>query len=169
MLGFVVWGALLALIIWTIWKLYVFPTWFSTLRHLPMPSGAHPILGHVPKLRTPRWRGEACREWMESMPNDGLIRVKDLFNGDAIVPTTPAMLKAILVDHSYDFVKHEGLTSFLEVAAGTGIFSAEGDEHKFQRKSQYSGQISPSITDLLRHESFVHSEANARSLPNILE
>ena len=90
------------LTIYILWKFLIYPAWFSPLRHLPVPPGANIVFGHALTIRNTRWRGEAAREWMEDTPNDGLLRVKNLFQGDAIIPTSPAMLKTILNDNCYD-------------------------------------------------------------------
>jgi len=71
---------------------------------------------------------------MEEVPNDGLIRIKELFGQDALIPTSPEMFKSILVENVYDYHKQEKVAGILRVVLGDGLILVEDDVHKFQRK-----------------------------------
>jgi cytochrome P450 len=78
--------------------------------------------------------GEPHREWIDTVPNDGVIHYRWLFNESRILITNPKALGEVLVQRNYEFVKPEGLRKGLGRLLGVGILLAEGDEHKRQRK-----------------------------------
>jgi cytochrome P450 len=69
-----------------------------------------------------------------SIPNDGLIRFLGILNHERIMPTSPQALKEILVTKNYDFTKPTEFITGLGRLLGIGLFLAEGDEHKHQRR-----------------------------------
>ena len=71
---------------------------------------------------------------MEEIPNDGLLRFRDLFNQEGIIPTSHAMLKTILHDNTYDSAKQPRVVQILRTILGDGLILVEGNLHKFQRK-----------------------------------
>ena len=119
-----------------LWSTFVYPFFFSPLRHIPGPKGGNFLFGHARQARLSMPRGELSRKWMEEIPNDGLLRFRDLFNGEALMPTSHAMLKAILNDHSYDYTKQPRTVDILKPVLGDGLILVEGDVHKFQRKRE---------------------------------
>jgi hypothetical protein len=119
-----------------IWSTFAFPLLVSPLRHIPGPKGGNFLFGHARQARLSMPRGEIPRKWMEEIPNDGLLRFRDLFNGEALIPTSHAMIKAVLNDNSYDYAKQSRTVDTLRPVLGDGLILVEGDVHKFQRKSQ---------------------------------
>ena len=79
-------------------------------------------------------QGELYRTWSEQVPNDGLIRYLDLFNQEILIPISPQALAEVLVQRPYAFIKPPGLVTGLGRILGVGVFLAEGDEHRRQRK-----------------------------------
>lgn len=77
---------------------------------------------------------ELYRTWSEQIPNDGIIRYLDMFNAEILVPVSPKVLAEVLVQRPYDFIKPPGLVTGLGKILGVGVFLAEGEEHKKQRK-----------------------------------
>ncbi|KAK5132899.1 hypothetical protein LTR04_004812, partial [Oleoguttula sp. CCFEE 6159] len=95
--------------------------------------GASLINGHASRiLKEPS--GAPFREWVEHVPNDGLIRYKFLFNKERVLLTSPKALGEVLVTKNYEFIKPPHLRSGLGRILGIGILLAEGEEHKRQRK-----------------------------------
>lgn len=78
--------------------------------------------------------GTPYREWIENVPNDGLIRYLHVFNAERILLTSPKALAEVLVQKNYEFVKPKLFSENLGRLLGLGILFAEGDEHKRQRK-----------------------------------
>lgn len=77
---------------------------------------------------------EPYRDWIESIPNDGLIRYKFIFNSERILVTSPEAISEVLVSKSYDFVKPIQLRQALGKIIGQGIILREGAEHRHQRR-----------------------------------
>ncbi|KAH7074210.1 cytochrome P450 [Paraphoma chrysanthemicola] len=115
------------------WQVIVYPLLLSPLRHLPQPPNAHFLFGHFRKIfKEPT--GEPQREWMDTVPNDGVLYYRWLFNESRVLVTNPKALGEVLVQRNYDFVKPERIRNGLGRLLGVGILIAEGDEHKRQRK-----------------------------------
>lgn len=74
------------------------------------------------------------RDWIESIPNDGLIRYKFILNSERLLPTSPKALTEVLVSKNYDFVKPIQLRLALSKVIGQGIILQEDTDHKHQRK-----------------------------------
>ena len=78
--------------------------------------------------------GELYRTWLEEIPNDGVIRYLDFLNSERLLVINPTALAELLVHKTYNFIKPPQLVSGLGRILGVGVFLAEGDEHKRQRK-----------------------------------
>ncbi|KAH7175310.1 cytochrome P450 [Dactylonectria macrodidyma] len=125
---------LLGFTLWGVWVVWVYPLLLSPLRHLPEPSGNHWMMGQWFRIiREPS--GMPMREWVNEIPNDGLIRYRDLFNQECILVCSPKALAEVLVTNSYAFQKPGSLRWALSRIVGIGLVLAEGDEHKFQRRN----------------------------------
>ncbi|CAK7235748.1 hypothetical protein SBRCBS47491_009401 [Sporothrix bragantina] len=117
-----------------IWALYLYPNFFSPLRHLPQPkSGNVFLLGQFPRINREA-TGKPALEWINTIPNNGLIRYLGLFNQERLLITKPKALAEVLVSKNYDFIKPGQVRNALSRILGVGILLAEGDEHRFQRK-----------------------------------
>ncbi|KAJ5627862.1 hypothetical protein N7490_010090 [Penicillium lividum] len=115
------------------WKLYLWPLWFSPLRNLPEPPGGHRLHGHV-KLVPNERSGMPLQEWINEVPNNGLIRYRMRFNKEVVFVTSPKGLSEVLVQKNYEFSKPYKLRKGLGRILGVGLIIAEGEEHKRQRK-----------------------------------
>ena len=78
---------------------------------------------------------ELFREWVDEIDHDGMIRYLDFVNSERIMVVSPKALSELLVTKTYDFIKPPQLAaSGLGRILGAGLFLAEGDEHRRQRK-----------------------------------
>lgn len=77
--------------------------------------------------------GEPQREWIDSVPNDGVLHYRWLFNEPRVLITTPKALAEVLVQRSYEFIKPERVRKGLGRLLGVGVLIAEGDEHKVRK------------------------------------
>ena len=84
--------------------------------------------------RVPNGQGELYRAWSEEIPNDGIIRYLDMFNTEFLLLVSPKALAEVLVQKPYEFIKPSILVSGLGQILGVGVFLAEGEDHKKQRK-----------------------------------
>ncbi|KAL5117323.1 hypothetical protein ACEQ8H_004768 [Pleosporales sp. CAS-2024a] len=116
-----------------VWRVVVYPLCVSPLRHLPQPPNAHFLLGHFKRIfREPT--GEPHRDWIDTVPNQGVLYYRWMFNEPRVLVTNPKALAEVLVQRSYDFIKPERLRLSLARLLGVGVLVAEGDEHRRQRK-----------------------------------
>ena len=79
--------------------------------------------------------GAPHKDWVDTIPNDGLIYYNGLLNSERIIVTSPQALSEVLTTKSYDFIKPSLLRNGLGRLLGVGILLAEGDEHKVKRIS----------------------------------
>ena len=77
-----------------------------------------------------RPHGESTRTWLETIPNDGIIRYLAIFNSERLTIVNSKGLSEVLVQKSYEFVKPAQLRKGLARILGVGIFLAEGEDHK---------------------------------------
>ncbi|KAI2478388.1 Cytochrome P450 [Pyrenophora tritici-repentis] len=123
---------ILLLVKW-FYEILIYPHFLSPLRKLPQPENTNPILGNflqIFNLAT----GEPHREWIDEVPNDGVIYYRWLFNSPRVLVANPKAMGEVLVTKSYEFVKPARLREGLGRLLGVGILLAEGEEHKRQRK-----------------------------------
>lgn len=74
--------------------------------------------------------GYPMQDWINTVPNDGLIRYKVLFNTERILLTNAKGLGEVLVTKNYEFIKPAQLRHGLGRILGVGVLLAEGEEHK---------------------------------------
>ncbi|KAF2472405.1 cytochrome P450 [Lindgomyces ingoldianus] len=117
-----------------IWTVIVYPLCFSPLRHLPSPPNSNFLLGHFSRIfKDPT--GEPQRDWIDTVPNDGVLYYRFLFNEPRVLITNPKALAEVLVQRNYEFIKPQRIRESLGRLLGVGILLAEGDEHKRQRRA----------------------------------
>ena len=69
-------------------------------------------------------------EWINEVPNEGIIRYTNLFNVERLLITSPKGLGEVMVQKNYEFIKPAQLREGLGRILGVGILLAEGEEHK---------------------------------------
>ncbi|KAM5443812.1 hypothetical protein MferCBS31731_001058 [Microsporum ferrugineum] len=117
-----------------IYHVLIYPFAVSPLRHLPTPKG-NLILGQTIKQFTGGSPHAAPVNWMRQFPDADLIRPLMLGNSEIVLVNSPRALREVSQTHCYSFVK----PGFLFRTAGefigeTGVFFAEGEAHKHQRR-----------------------------------
>ncbi|TAQ86556.1 hypothetical protein B7494_g5114 [Chlorociboria aeruginascens] len=125
---------LLQFFLWAFWKVILFPHFFSPTRHLPGPSGGSIWNGQLARIRAEP-SGAPMADWVNSIPNNGLMRYLGILNSERIIATSPEALREVLSTNSYDFCKPPELATGLGRILGVGVLLAEGEEHKRQRKN----------------------------------
>ncbi|KAI0840689.1 cytochrome P450 [Hypoxylon sp. FL0890] len=117
-----------------VWRIILYPKFFSPLRGLPEPKGGSWLMGQFKEIRE-KPSGIPMREWVATIPNDGVIRYLTAFNQERLLITKPKALAEVLVTKNYDFQKPGNIRFGLSRLLGVGILLAEGDEHRTQRKN----------------------------------
>ncbi|PMD41152.1 cytochrome P450 monooxygenase-like protein [Hyaloscypha variabilis F] len=116
------------------YTVFIWPFFFNPLRHIPGPTSYNIFYGNgTAQFSKPP--GQEMLNWVQDIPNDGLLRFRGFFNEDRLIPTSPETLKSVLSDNSYDFEKPPAIRKFLVKILGAGLILVEGDVHKFQRKN----------------------------------
>ncbi|KAK3996473.1 cytochrome P450 4V2 [Cladorrhinum sp. PSN332] len=116
-----------------VWKVVLYPKFFSPLRKLPGPKSGSFFMGNFAEIR--RYpTGIPHRNWINSIPNDGIIRYLSLFNMERLLITSPEALREVLNTKNYEFQKPYNMRFNLGRILGVGVLLAEGDEHKKQRR-----------------------------------
>ncbi|KAJ6160667.1 hypothetical protein N7470_004063 [Penicillium chermesinum] len=117
-----------------IYQLILYPSYFTPLRDIQTPPGRTLLRGNTDSwfLDTPHAR---MKEWVKALPNEGLIRYYTVGNFERLTVTSAKALSELLVTKSYEFVKPALTRRALGRAVGYGMLTAEGDDHRWQRKS----------------------------------
>ena len=72
-------------------------------------------------------------EFINTIPNNGLIYYTTIFNRERLLVTSARALGEVLVQKNYEFIKPLQLRQGIGRILGVGILLAEGDEHKVGR------------------------------------
>ncbi|KAH6674056.1 cytochrome P450 4A12A [Plectosphaerella plurivora] len=119
---------------WAAYTVFLFPKFFSPLRHLPGPKDDHWLLGQYPRIAAEP-TGIPQIDWVNNIPNEGIIRYTGLLNQERLLINSPKALSEVLVTKNYDFEKPSAFRWSIGRILGIGVLLAEGEEHKFQRKN----------------------------------
>ncbi|CAD0027174.1 unnamed protein product [Aureobasidium pullulans] len=114
-------------IAWATWRVVIYPNFLSPLKGLPEPSGGSWWNGHASTIMA-QPSGHPMREWIDAIPNDGLIRYTNWFNSERT-------LAEVLSSKNYEFIKPAHFLDIIGRILGIGLLFAEGDEHRTQRKN----------------------------------
>ncbi|TGO62202.1 hypothetical protein BCON_0021g00150 [Botryotinia convoluta] len=125
---------LLQFIGFAIWRVILYPYYFSPLRHLPSPKGGSWWNGQWKRI-SGEPTGQPMLDWIQDVPNDGIIRYLGMLNSERVMVTNAKALSEVLTIKNYDFVKPSTLRIGIGRLLGIGVLLAEGDEHKIQRKN----------------------------------
>ncbi|CAG8260658.1 unnamed protein product [Penicillium nalgiovense] len=111
------------------YNIIIWPFLLSPTRHLPKVKGSHVEL----VFDSPR--GTKPLQWMKTVPNEGLIHMRDTFNQSYVIPTNHQALLDVMSTNTYDFEKPWRMRNFLARIIGFGMITSEGAAHKKQRKA----------------------------------
>ncbi|GAQ12077.1 hypothetical protein ALT_9398 [Aspergillus lentulus] len=113
------------------WDFIIYPFFISANRHLPTVKGTFVNA----KIIFDNPRGRLPLQWMKTIPNEGLIHFRDVFNRSHLLPTNHQALLDIMSTNTYDFEKPWRAREFLARIIGFGLILSEGAAHKKQRKA----------------------------------
>ncbi|KAH0566078.1 hypothetical protein GP486_000516 [Trichoglossum hirsutum] len=75
-------------------------------------------------------QGAAMANWIQTVPNDGIIRYLDFLNSEVIFPTSAKALGEILTVKSDEFIKPPAINRAVKDFLGSGLLFSEGEDHK---------------------------------------
>jgi cytochrome P450 len=124
---------------YVVYKSYLYPTFFSPLRHVPGPPNRSkankyhiPFLGHFLDL-VRQQPGKTFNDWIEQY--GGIVAYRGLFNSPQIVLGDPKAIQHIFSSHVYDYPKPNNTVRLLSQVIGMGgVLLVEGEVHRKQRK-----------------------------------
>ncbi|KAI9762443.1 MAG: hypothetical protein M4579_000419 [Chaenotheca gracillima] len=119
---------------WVIWVVFLYPKLFSPTRLLPQPKGNHFIMGQFRRIIAEP-SGDPAIDYINTVPNDGVIHYLNHFNTDRVMPTNAKALGEVMTQRNYEFRKPSFFSQGIGRLLGIGILLAEGEEHKRQRKN----------------------------------
>ena len=70
------------------------------------------------------------RDWINNIPNDGVIRFTTVCNQERLLMTSPEALREVLVARNYDWDKPKQMRQSLGRIVRFGVLLASGDDHK---------------------------------------
>ncbi|KIE03058.1 cytochrome P450 78A3, partial [Metarhizium majus ARSEF 297] len=115
------------------WAVLIYPHYLSPLRRLPTVKGGHWLFGHGQRFAT--GVDEPTREWINTIPHEGLLRYFWWFNDERVIVSSNKGLAEVLVTKSYQFKRPDIVRRLLSPVLGYGILLTEGDVHKVQRRN----------------------------------
>ncbi|OIW30733.1 cytochrome P450 [Coniochaeta ligniaria NRRL 30616] len=118
-----------------LYQLFVYPRYFSPLRHIPGPKDHHFLLGQAVNQFKANSPNEPYVSWVKKWPNEDFIRYLTFGNSEALLVTSLAAHREILQAKCYSFVKPPFFKRLITDIVGYGIVFSEGDDHKSQRKA----------------------------------
>ncbi|KAF7297213.1 hypothetical protein MIND_00954400 [Mycena indigotica] len=115
-----------------VYRVVLYPRFFSPLRNVPGPPLGNPLIGNYLTIV----RNEVCmpmREWTKE--HGPLVRMMGLFGKERIIVISPEALQQISVRDWLEYPRPQFMRDILGLVAGYGLLTLTGDEHKQLRKT----------------------------------
>ncbi|CAG8599662.1 4684_t:CDS:2 [Acaulospora morrowiae] len=138
--------AVVGLLGYLTYKIYIYPYYLSPTRRIPGPPPENYFLGNLIKIAKEE-PGEPYLEWAKKYGN--IVCYHNVANRPFVSITDPKNLHKILVSNAYDFIKPPQLSTDLKAIMGNGILMAEGNVHKRQRKMMNSAFSFSNVKEMI--------------------
>ncbi|TLS27379.1 hypothetical protein PpBr36_04245 [Pyricularia pennisetigena] len=130
-----------------IWRLILYPKFFSPFRDLPSPPGGTFLNGQTWKILE-QGSSVPLEEWGNTIENDGMIRVNVALNSERLLVTSIEGIADVLVRNADNWRKPEALRHSLASVIGDGLIVSEGNAHKVQRRNLVTAFTGPRVKAL---------------------
>ncbi|KZV84536.1 cytochrome P450 [Exidia glandulosa HHB12029] len=115
-----------------VYKLVLYPRYFSPLRHIPGPPLGDPFLGQGPAILATE-AGILQRQWVHTY--GPVVRAVGPLGIERVMFTSPEAMRKILVEEWLNFPRPAFLRKVLGIVTGYGLLTVTGDEHRLMRKT----------------------------------
>ncbi|KAI6501734.1 hypothetical protein MCOR12_005890 [Pyricularia oryzae] len=130
-----------------IWRIILYPKFFSPFRDLPSPPGGTFLNGQTWRILK-QGSSAPLGEWGNTIENDGIIRVNVALNSERLLVTSIEGIADVLVRNADNWRKPEALRHSLASVIGDGLIVSEGNAHKVQRKNMMTAFTGPRVKAL---------------------
>ncbi|KAK9897658.1 cytochrome P450 [Cystobasidium minutum MCA 4210] len=134
------WTVFFTLAIYSTWKIWIYPEYFSPIRNYPGPPVEAWFLGEQRKVFADE-TGKLHKQWFKKY--GPLIQYRTFAGEQVIATSDPKAISYMLMQKTNTFPKPHEEVRGLERLTGRGLLTVEGDIHRRQRKI-----MSPSFTQL---------------------
>lgn len=117
-----------------VWWFFLYPTFFSPLRHIPaVQTGWRTrVYEWIYKEPTP----PQIVEWIKKTPNNGLVRYYGIGGTQRVLLTSPDAVREVMVTKRYEFFqKPDTMNQVIRKLFGEGLLTSEGDAHRLQKRA----------------------------------
>ncbi|KAI0835283.1 cytochrome P450 [Hypoxylon sp. FL0890] len=142
-------GVLIQYVFLKIYRVVLYPNYFSPLKHIPGPKDHNLILGQEVRKFKAESPVSVQLEWMRKWPDAPFIRYLSFAGKEVLLVNSLAAHKAVLQTHVYDFVKPPFFARLVGEITGVGLLFAEGEHHKRERRLLAGPFSVPSMRKLL--------------------
>ncbi|KAJ7280421.1 cytochrome P450 [Mycena rebaudengoi] len=115
-----------------VYRVFIYPRFFSPLRNVPGPTRTDPVFGHYLTIVLEE-AGIPHREWAKT--HGPVVRVFGPFGSERLYFLKPDALQQIVVKGWLDYPRPQYLRDVLGLVAGYGLLTITGTEHKQLRKA----------------------------------
>ncbi|KAJ6542567.1 cytochrome P450 [Mycena capillaripes] len=115
-----------------LYRVVIYPHFFSPLRNVPGPPRGNPLLGHYLTIV----QSESCiphREWVKA--HGPVVRIMGILGKERLLFLSPEALQQIVAKDWLEYPRPQFMRDVLELVAGYGLLTITGDEHKQLRKA----------------------------------
>ncbi|KAH8657841.1 cytochrome P450 [Xylariales sp. PMI_506] len=124
------------------YRVFLYPKYFSPLRHIPGPRDGHWLLGQAINIASADSPHACYVKWMREYPDAPFIRYLTLGNSEVLMVNSPNAFKEILQTQCYSFQKPDPWMRMTKEFGGKGVVRLEFDEHRVHRK-MLNGAFNP--------------------------
>jgi hypothetical protein len=113
-----------------IYRKYIYPRFFTPLKHIPLATPETPSKNGKEEVTSSRELVSSLKHAAATVPNNGLLRFYRKDTNERVLVTGMKALNDILVTNASSFVKPETVRRRLYVFGGDGLLLSEGETHK---------------------------------------